>query len=148
MGKSHPEMGGGELHLPSGFLGWHPFRDPAGTLPPLTLPLSKPGSIRVPAGSIQAFDLAPPARLLGARIRCRDASCDIREMPLGAGEDAPKLVRYDRGACKAGCCEAYVTVDLHVPCDSLPHCHYCECGSDNRFTLGEDVLRELKGFLP
>ena len=104
--------------------------------------------LNLPPAAIRPFDLTPPAKILVPRILCRDASYDVRELPLGAGEDAPLIVRTDYGACKAGCCEARVTVQLSVPCDSLPHCHSCECGSDHRFTLGEDVLRELKGFLP
>ena len=183
MGKSHPEMGGGELHLPSGFprtlplrlyclpgcerIDGHDGRDAGACMAggtvlvpgPLDLmhrhpdiPVHTPVRASIganwPPGAIQAFDLAPPAKLLGALIRCRDASYDIRELALGTGEDAPAITRTDYGACKAGCCEAHVSVELHVPCDSLPHCHSCECGSDHRFTLGEDVLRELKGFLP
>ena len=166
MGKSHPEMGGGAFGQPPPFrpMPWRgpPLRTPVSAWTPLpdgsvigettagelADHLSGVRPLTLPAAAIHPYDLSAPAKLLVPRIRCRDAAYDVREMPLGAGQDAPLIVRTDDGACKAGCCEARVTVQLSVPCDSLPHCHSCECGSDHRFTLGEDVLRELKGFLP
>jgi hypothetical protein len=208
MGKAHPEMGGGELPLPSGFPSERPFRNmiPRSAPPPSMAQIVRSrkhcvigcdrldghdgrdagacmengsaiyrpwdtlpdGSVigettagelsdylaggewppNLPPAAIQPYDLAAPAKLLGVRIRCRDASCDVRELALAAGEDVARIVRYDYGACKAGCCEPYTTVDLCVPYENLPHCQSCECGSDHRITLSKSAMGELKALLP
>jgi hypothetical protein len=187
MGKSHPEMGGGEFGQPAprsyclpgcNRLDGHDGRMPGACMEngtvlipgpldlvhrhpdiPVPTPLrdipvvgvSAPGyewPLSLPPAAIRAFDLTAPAKMLGARIRCRDASCDVRELALGAGEDGPRVIRYGYGACEAGCCEAHVTVDLRVPCESFPHCQSCECGSDHRITLSKSAMGELKALLP
>ena len=84
------------------------------------------------------------------RIRCRDASYDCREVALGRGSGllgTAILVRHDYGACRAGCCQARSLLELQVPCEELPHCGHCECGSEHRFTLADEQVAELKAIL-
>jgi hypothetical protein len=122
-------MGGGELRNPLNL-----DRRPVPPAPPF---------------GIFPYDLRPAATLLGARIRCMDASCDVRELTLGHGAGAPRVLRYDYGACRAGCCKALVQVRLRVPCEALPHsCPSCDCGAGHDAILSADAVRELKALLP
>ena len=98
------------------------------------------------------YDLAPPGRLLYPQFLCHDQPRDSVTVILDAGfgdeDDPARVVREDRGSCPAGCCKPSTTLWLRVPCDSLPHCGSCECGSEHEFLLTNEQVTELKGILP
>lgn len=92
--------------------------------------------------------LTPPVRLLIPRFRCAGTPHHARTVTLGCDDGAAVIRRDDYDACKRGCCEASASVKLSVPCDSLPHCNACECGSEHEFTLTDEQIRDLKDILP
>jgi hypothetical protein len=68
----------------------------------------------------------------------------------------PELTVWSWTDCKQPCPvvspvashEAGAVVTITVPCDSLPHCHACECGSGHQITLLPDQVVNLKLMLP
>ena len=100
---------------------------------------------------VASYGLTPPAKILTPRIRCAGQPCDTVTVVLGAGfgaDDPARAVRKDYGTCPEGCCRPGTMVSLRVPCDSLPHCQSCECGSEHEFLLTPEQVTELKGILP
>lgn len=94
------------------------------------------------------FDLQPPARLLLPDMHKR-RNFRTRTVRLGTGKDAATLEVMTWDKCLSTCTapasshEAGRSVQLKVPCDSLPHCHYCECGDSHSFLVADEQVREL-----
>jgi hypothetical protein len=101
------------------------------------------------------YDLQPLARMLVPYPHKR-RNLRIGGVRIGSGEDAATLEVVTWDACAPGCTvpvpgashDAGRSVTLKVPCESLPHCQYCECGSGHTFAVSEEQIRQLKGLLP
>lgn len=108
----------------------------------------------VPAdGLIRTFGLTAPRRLLYPGIRHARTGIRQREVTLGDGSGAATLGVDTWTGCEKGCAGsgdhgAGRSVWLSVPCDSLPHCHSCECGSDHLLAVSDEQLAALKAALP
>ena len=96
------------------------------------------------------YDLQMPARMLVPYPHKR-RNFRARTVTLGqhgAGENA-ELEIWTWDACAPGCDapvpshDAGRSVRLQVPCENLPHCHYCECGSKHEFLLADGQVSEL-----
>ncbi len=100
---------------------------------------------------ITAFDLQAPARLLMPHPHKRQ---NFRSQVVDLGDGAVLGVSsWDR--CVPGCSGlsglhghgAGRVVKLSVPCDNLPHCQSCECGTAHEFVLTDEQVAALKGIL-
>ena len=104
-----------------------------------------------PAGLVP-YDLVAPSRLLVPQSHKR-RGLRQRSLKLGSEDDAATLEVTTWDACQAGCYsvgshEAGSSAVLRVPCENLPHCRYCECGSDHSIYLAAAKVAELKAILP
>ena len=91
---------------------------------------------------IIAYDLKPPAKSLDHLIT---RTAERTEVELNEGA---VLRRTYRAACAGGCCAEGTVYQLVVPCDQMPHCHSCECGSEHYIYLSAEHLGAIKGMLP
>lgn len=94
------------------------------------------------------YGLQPPARLLMPGSGPAYHGLQTRIVTLGSGSDAATLEVRTWDKC-SGCSthvlghEAGRTVYLKVPCEALPHCSACECGSSHDFLLADEQVTEL-----
>lgn len=88
------------------------------------------------AEGLVPWDLQPPARLLVPHQHTR-RNMRTRTVKLGGDVDGATVEILTWDACLSGCAapvsshEAGRSVLMKVPCDSLPHCGACECGSEH-----------------
>ena len=73
-----------------------------------------------------------------------------REVALGNEADGAllEIVEWDscRPSCNArGSHKSGHRLTLRVPCDSMPHCHSCECGDGHSIYLTGEQETALKG---
>jgi hypothetical protein len=104
-----------------------------------------------PPYGLVPYDLTPPAMLIPGYHKRR--GIQAREVELGSGDKATLEVTTWSGCvpeCKSPRYkhEAGHKVVLSVPCDSLPHCNACECGSEHRIYLTDEQVAALKAALP
>jgi hypothetical protein len=97
---------------------------------------------------IKPYGLIAPQRVLVPKFHCMGRPHDTRTLILGQGEEHARFTRHDYGRCRNGCCEPGTYIVLSVPCDAMPHCGSCECGSEHERTLSDEEIRQLKGLLP
>lgn len=104
---------------------------------------------------IGLYDLQAVARLLMPWPHERRNLC-TRLVKLGSGEDAATLEITTWDKCAPRCTgggpgashDAARSVMLRVPCNGLPHCQSCECGSDHSLAVTDEQVRELLAALP
>jgi hypothetical protein len=92
------------------------------------------------------FDLQAPARLLVPHSHDRQSSSRSIEL----GSEGATLEVLEWGSCRATCKapgshEAGRRLILRIPCDALPHCNACECGSGHDVYLTSDQETALGG---
>jgi hypothetical protein len=101
------------------------------------------------------YDLVPPSRLLTPWPHQR-RNIATATAELGHGDTAVTVEVTTWDACQPGCTgggpaadhQAGRVITLAVPCDSLPHCHTCECLDGHRTYLTATDLATLKAILP
>lgn len=93
--------------------------------------------------SIDPVGLEVPDRSLSHSAARR---ADDTQVAIADGKAA--LRRRHRHACADGCCPPSDAWSLIVPCDELPHCHYCECGSVHTIRLEAGDVAAIKALLP
>lgn len=104
------------------------------------------------------FDMAAAATAMFGPAHNRSHSEATLYLGYVAGESGarPELTVRSWSACKQACPvvspmashEAGSMVTITVPCDSLPHCHACECGTGHQISLLPDQVANLKLMLP
>jgi hypothetical protein len=96
------------------------------------------------------FDLSSVAALIPGYHKRRGML--TRTAELGSHGDHATLEVTTWDGCAPDCYstrkhKAGRTVILAVPCDSLPHCNACECGSEHRFYISDEQVAALKDIL-
>lgn len=100
------------------------------------------------------YDLQPPAQLLyPGRLHDRESAA-TRQVAIDDGDldDAPTVTVTRFGQCRTGCGgtgshEPGRLIYLTVPCDALPHCRDCECGTEHKFYLTDETAAQIRDLL-
>lgn len=91
--------------------------------------------IHVKCPVVEAFGLQPPSRLLLPKL----GKPDRTELKLGYSDEMTVVKNcWEDGTC---------VIQFQVPCENLPHCHYCECGSEHLISVSAEQAAKLKGLL-
>lgn len=99
------------------------------------------------------YDLHVPTQMLAPLPRHERRNVREHSAALGRDGDAAVLNVLAWDSCRAWCKvpgghDAGFVVTLRVPCDSLPHCNACECGSDHLIRLSAEQVAGVKAILP
>jgi hypothetical protein len=105
---------------------------------------------------LKPYDLEAAAAVLFGPAHDRSSSEKVLWLGSETETHRPEVVVREWGKCRPGCPvkspmanhEAGAVVTIRVPCDSLPHCHACECGTGHDVTLTADQVVNLKLTLP
>lgn len=122
----------------------------------MSTPMDNPQRItawQVPEGGFRPYDLTAPVRPLFPSYGHVRTTGGTGSVQLGDDEDAPVLTVHFWGDCHPSCRgttgphKPGRMIRLNVPCNALPHCNACECGSEHEFYLTEDQATQLRDLL-
>lgn len=105
---------------------------------------------------LKPYDLQAAAAVLFGPQHARTHSEKVAWIGSEAETHRPEIRVLEWGKCKPGCPvtspmashEPGSKVTVIVPCESLPHCHSCECGTSHYIDLTPDQVANLKLILP